>query len=763
MATQLTGRKRIPNREKLSAEDDALSQIAREAEARLAAKRAARAEAREIRMKELERQQKEIYHAHKKYYGLDNKWGHIEQWMEDSERYSRHTRRHTSISDDEERMSVGSRGSLRGNHTDLYSSTSSLPSARLQNGRPSALFSENPRSRSHRPSDYNGFLGSGSRASSRASSARASPVVEERSDFLEKGSRTASTLSAATLASLGGGSSRRGSCDTSVSADTEASIREMKDSLVEVEEKYRKAMVSNAHLDNEKTNLMYQVDTLRETLMEMEELLCETRRECEEKTRAYEREHHAHSVLKVQFEEMKETLKQSEELLTEAQQSHGKQKDYIREISDLQETLEWKDKKIRALERQKEYSDIIHDERDTLRDEISRLRDALKKHGIVLGSKVTTNGEVADGSIDGHVSAEPASRMIQDAHTPTISGEGMLGRTPEHYNIPKTQTEIAGNLWWTTQVLEKSSPNQQMQDGERNEKDNSSEERIDIDDLGPSDSLRDETTEDNQTESSEQEINHSSENEVRMFRAPTNKAIRTQRNLLNPNKENLIQFKSTLNETPPDKLKTVVVGKRLNAKGGSYSKMSKKSTECRFNSSQPLTCTPVNDSTVMSKTSTSEIDLSTKTSQSVPRKPLKQYQKISVQYNTETRRSENRIPLGVTDATKISHDLMLEPTVFNEEGIFNIAGGNNTQAWNQETDVESVLDTFNMPVEYKGVAFLLDSCEEAFALDVALLASDEIGVHCSTTVGVGEPIADKSQTLLKTKMKLKRIFSCCVS
>lgn len=30
MATQLTGRKRIPNREKLSAEDDALSQIARE-------------------------------------------------------------------------------------------------------------------------------------------------------------------------------------------------------------------------------------------------------------------------------------------------------------------------------------------------------------------------------------------------------------------------------------------------------------------------------------------------------------------------------------------------------------------------------------------------------------------------------------------------------------------------------------------------------------------------------------------------------------
>ncbi|XP_016405528.1 leucine-rich repeat flightless-interacting protein 2-like isoform X8 [Sinocyclocheilus rhinocerous] len=411
MATQVTGRKRIPNREKLSAEDDALSQIAREAEARLAAKRAARAEAREIRMKELERQQKEIYQAQKKYYGLDSKWGHIEQWMEDSERYCRHSRRHASISDDEERLSVGSRGSLRGNHIDICSSTSSLPTARLQNGR---------------PSDYNGFLGSSSRASSRASSARASPVVEERSDFLEKGSRTASTLSAATLASLGGGLSRRGSCDTSISADTEASIREMKDSLVEVEEKYRKAMVSNAQLDNEKTNLMYQVDTLRDTLMELEELLCETRRECEEKTRDFERERHAHDVLKFQFEEMKETLRQSEELLTEAQQSRGKQADYFREIADLQETLEWKDKKIRALERQKEYSDIIHDEREALRDEVCRLRDALKKHGIVLGSEVTTNGEVADGTIDGHADVEAASRLNQDSHVSTMSGDSML-------------------------------------------------------------------------------------------------------------------------------------------------------------------------------------------------------------------------------------------------------------------------------------------------------------------------------------------------
>ncbi|XP_075068722.1 leucine-rich repeat flightless-interacting protein 2 isoform X7 [Mixophyes fleayi] len=59
MGTPGSGRKRTQIKDRFSAEDEALSHIAREAEARLAAKRAARAEARDIRMRELERQQKE--------------------------------------------------------------------------------------------------------------------------------------------------------------------------------------------------------------------------------------------------------------------------------------------------------------------------------------------------------------------------------------------------------------------------------------------------------------------------------------------------------------------------------------------------------------------------------------------------------------------------------------------------------------------------------------------------------------------------------
>ncbi|KAM8789582.1 leucine-rich repeat flightless-interacting protein 1 isoform 3-T3 [Rhynchonycteris naso] len=145
--------------------------------------------------------------------------------------------------------------------------------------------------------------------------------VEERpeKDFTEKGSRNLPSLSAATLASLGGTSSRRGSGDTSISIDTEASIREIKDSLAEVEEKYKKAMVSNAQLDNEKTNYMYQVDTLKDTLLELEEQLAESRRQYEEKSKEFEREKHAHGLLRFQFAEVRAALQQREEML----EKHG--------------------------------------------------------------------------------------------------------------------------------------------------------------------------------------------------------------------------------------------------------------------------------------------------------------------------------------------------------------------------------------------------------------------------------------------------------
>ncbi|XP_056279016.1 uncharacterized protein lrrfip1a isoform X5 [Pseudoliparis swirei] len=538
MGTQGTGRKRSSKKEKSTAEDDALNLIARDAEARLAAKRAARAEAREIRMKELERQQKEL-------------------------------------SDDDERMSVGSRGSVRSDldavgaygggdslrkskkkkkhkhkdkdrngHDDDHSVVSSrssrlsdesrasrssrleLASSRLSDDTrasrasrldlqpasyaSSDLYSFNGLTSSrtpgsafngYKPLEYTSYRSSGSRASSRAGSARVSPVehcssvasylrsaaagggglprdlddvtipdfpdagrfsatgsrgrdVEDR-DYLEKGSRAASALTAASLSSVGATSLRRGSGETAITIDAETSIREIKeihelkdqiqdvetkytqnlkevkDAFVEVEEKYRKAMVSNAQLDNDKNNLMYQVDTLKDSLMELEELLFESRRGYEEKVKDHDREKHAHTVLQFQFGEVKETLKQSEELLNDIRQLRIKQEGFVREISDLQETVEWKDKKIGALERQKEYTDAIRIERDELREEAVKLKDIVKKHGIVLSPDLTVNGDIGEAEVGGSPSGDAATRPAPDSHTTPSEGNSILGNTED--------------------------------------------------------------------------------------------------------------------------------------------------------------------------------------------------------------------------------------------------------------------------------------------------------------------------------------------
>ncbi|XP_044149334.1 leucine-rich repeat flightless-interacting protein 2 isoform X17 [Bufo gargarizans] len=208
MGTPGSGRKRTQTKDRFSAEDEALSHIAREAEARLAAKRAARAEARDIRMRELERQQKEQDEKSDKHY---------------SEGYSR-------------------------------------------------------------PS-----------------------------------SRNATTGLPGTFTPLSGSSSRRGSGDASSLIDPDASLSELRDSLAEVEEKYKKAMVSNAQLDNEKGNLVYQVDTLKDVIEEMEEQMAEYHRENEDKSKELERQKHACSVLQHKLDELKEGIRQRDEFI----EKHG--------------------------------------------------------------------------------------------------------------------------------------------------------------------------------------------------------------------------------------------------------------------------------------------------------------------------------------------------------------------------------------------------------------------------------------------------------
>ncbi|XP_074055194.1 leucine-rich repeat flightless-interacting protein 2 isoform X17 [Macrotis lagotis] len=279
MGTPGSGRKRTPVKDRFSAEDEALSNIAREAEARLAAKRAARAEARDIRMRELERQQKELDEKCDKQYA------------------------------------------------EIYT----------------------------RPSSRN---------------------------------------SASATTPLSGSASRRGSGDTGSFVDPDASLSELRDSLAAVEEKYKKAMVSNAQLDNEKNNLIYQVDTLKDVLEGQEEQMAEFYRENEEKSKELERQKHLCAVLQHKMEMLKEGLRQRDEL-------------------------------IEALERQKESFDCIRNERDALREELAELKETLEtgeKHGLVIIPDGTPNGDVSHEPMVGAITvvSQEAAQVLESA------GEGPL-------------------------------------------------------------------------------------------------------------------------------------------------------------------------------------------------------------------------------------------------------------------------------------------------------------------------------------------------
>ncbi|XP_023116543.1 leucine-rich repeat flightless-interacting protein 2 isoform X4 [Prionailurus viverrinus] len=310
MGTPGSGRKRTPVKDRFSAEDEALSNIAREAEARLAAKRAARAEARDIRMRELERQQKEL---------------------------------------------------------------------------------------------------------------------DEKSDkqYAENYTRPSSRNSASATTPLSGNSSRRGSGDTSSLVDPDTSLSELRESLSEVEEKYKKAMVSNAQLDNEKNNLIYQVDTLKDVIEEQEEQMAEFYRENEEKSKELERQKHMCSVLQHKMDELKEGLRQRDELIEENQRMQQKIDTMTKEVFDLQETLLWKDKNIRALEKQREYIACLRNERDALREQLADPKETVKtgeKHGLVIIPDGTPNGDVHHEPVVGAITvvSQEAAQVLESA------GEGPL-------------------------------------------------------------------------------------------------------------------------------------------------------------------------------------------------------------------------------------------------------------------------------------------------------------------------------------------------
>ncbi|XP_075601551.1 leucine-rich repeat flightless-interacting protein 2 isoform X14 [Balearica regulorum gibbericeps] len=368
MGTPGSGRKRTPVKDRFSAEDEALSNIAREAEARLAAKRAARAEARDIRMRELERQQKEEDSERARYSHRSSRHSYLYDSAKDrSTRYSVPSHAYSESHSSKKKAAYSHKDLLSGIYYDQrnYSSLRYSKPVPSYHTRSSSLYSDPvATTRSYRASlcgdglhsSYSSRTPSEYSYSSRASSVRSSPVSsdfsdqsETAADYFSRSNRRGSIVSDAddvqglnsleeksekshseifsrpssrnstSATPLSGNSSRRGSGDTSSLVDPDASLSELRDSLAEVEEKYKKAMVSNAQLDNEKNNLVYQVDTLKDVIEEKEEQIAEYYRENEEKSKELERQKHTCSILQHKLDELKEGLRQRDELI----EKHG--------------------------------------------------------------------------------------------------------------------------------------------------------------------------------------------------------------------------------------------------------------------------------------------------------------------------------------------------------------------------------------------------------------------------------------------------------
>ncbi|XP_071475911.1 leucine-rich repeat flightless-interacting protein 2 isoform X9 [Marmota flaviventris] len=469
MGTPGSGRKRTPVKDRFSAEDEALSNIAREAEARLAAKRAARAEARDIRMRELERQQKE----------------------EDSERarYSHRSSHHRSYLGVEDTLSFRSPGSHRNPSKDitgtLWSRTSTLKrrdimydtlkdrSSRLSSlnhsyshsygtKKRSSHFHKDPlssslcsdplaTSKSHRASFYDGGLynpyssrtpSEYSSYSSRTSSARSSPVlvnddtasiVSSLSSDRASHGRRESVVSAADYFSR---SNRRGSVVSEVdniSIPDTTSLDEKSDK--QYAENYTRPSSRNSASATTPLsgNSSRRGSGDTSSLIDPDTSLSELRDIYELKDQIQDVEGRYMQGLK----ELKESLSEVEEKYKKAMVSNAQldneKNNLIYQVDTLKDVIEEQEEqmaefyreneeKSKELERQKHMCSVLQHKMDELKEGLRQRDELIEKHGLVIIPDGTPNGDVNHEPVVGAITvvSQKAAQVLESA------GEGPL-------------------------------------------------------------------------------------------------------------------------------------------------------------------------------------------------------------------------------------------------------------------------------------------------------------------------------------------------
>ncbi|XP_074939755.1 leucine-rich repeat flightless-interacting protein 2 isoform X6 [Phalacrocorax aristotelis] len=473
MGTPGSGRKRTPVKDRFSAEDEALSNIAREAEARLAAKRAARAEARDIRMRELERQQKEFSQ-----HSYDRKWAHIQKWMEDSERarYSHRSSRHSYLSSLDVSGSHRSRASTSRRRDLVYDSAKdrstrhSVPShayseshsskkkaaysrkdllsgiyydqrnySSLRYSKPvpsyhtrssSSLYSDPvATTRSYRASlcgdglhsSYSSRTPSEYSYSSRASSVRSSPVYSDFSDQSE------------TAADYFSRSNRRGSIVSD--ADDVQGLN----SLEEKSEKSHSEIFSRPSSRNSVTATPLSGNSSRRgsgdtsSLVDPDASLSELRDIYDLKDQIHDVEGRYMQGLK----ELKDSLAEVEEKYKKAMVSNAQldneKNNLVYQVDTLKDVIEEKEEQIaefyreneeksKELERQKHTCSVLQHKLEELKEGLRQRDELIEKHGLVIIPDGTPNGDVNHESVVGAITvvSQEAAQVLEAA------GEGPL-------------------------------------------------------------------------------------------------------------------------------------------------------------------------------------------------------------------------------------------------------------------------------------------------------------------------------------------------
>ncbi|XP_044863692.1 leucine-rich repeat flightless-interacting protein 2 isoform X2 [Mauremys mutica] len=457
MGTPGSGRKRTPVKDRFSAEDEALSHIAREAEARLAAKRAARAEAREIRMRELERQQKEedserarysLPSSHHSYLGADDLvsarsiGSHRSSSLDVSG--SRSSRTTTPRRRDLVNPAYCDFHGIKkssSSHKDLLSSSLySDPLATTKTYRASlcgdGLYSSY---NSHAPSEYSSY-------SSRASSARSSPVFTDN----ETGSTTSSNHAirgrsdsmstdfsdqSETAADYFSRSNRRGSI---VSDVDDASIPDL-NSLEEKSDKpYSEIYTRPASRNSASTTPLSGNSSRRgsgdtSSLVDPDVSLSELRDIYDLKDQIQDVEGRYIQGLK----ELKDSLSEVEEKYKKAMVSNAQldneKNNLIYQVDTLKDVIEEREEqmaefyreneeKSKELERQKHMCNVLQYKMDELKEGLRQRDELIEKHGLVIIPDGTPNGDVNHEPVVGTIAvvSQEAAQVLESA------GEGPL-------------------------------------------------------------------------------------------------------------------------------------------------------------------------------------------------------------------------------------------------------------------------------------------------------------------------------------------------